>query len=57
MFCSGFQTSMAEKATSAEVKGVPSCQVTPSRRVKVIVRPSSDPFHEVARSGRRPSPS
>ena len=54
-FCSGFQTFNAEKATSAEVNGLPSCQVTPSRSLKVTDRPSSDPSQLVARRGSRPS--
>ncbi len=57
-FCNGFQTSIAEKATSADVKGVSSCHFTPSRKWKVAVSPSSEPFQLVARRGSRPfSPS
>ena len=55
MFCSGFPTSIAEKATSADVKGLPSCQFTPSsRRENVTVLPSAEPSHPVARE--RPKP-
>lgn len=54
-FCKGFQTSSAEKATSAEVKGLPSCQVTPSRRRNVTESPSSDPSQAVASRGASPS--
>src|SRR6185369_15767210 len=51
-FCKGFQTSMAEKATSAEVKGCPSWNLTPLRSLKVIDVPSGEPSQEVASSGR-----
>jgi hypothetical protein len=37
--------------TSAEVKGVPSCHFTPSRSLKVTLRPSSDTVQDVARAG------
>jgi len=43
------------KATSSDVKGVPSCQVTPSLSLKVIVLPSGDPSQESASCGARPS--
>ena len=57
-FCSGFHTCSAEKATSAEVKGLPSCQVTPSRSLKVTDRPSAEPSQTVASRGASPfSPS
>jgi len=54
-FCRGFQTLSAEKATSAEVKGLPSCQVTPSRSLNVTESPSSEPSQAVARRGESPS--
>ena len=54
-FCSGFQTLSAEKATSAEVNGLPSCQVTPSRSLKVTESPSAEPSQLVASRGARPS--
>jgi hypothetical protein len=41
-----------EKATSAEVKGLPSCQVTPSRKVKRYSRPSGEIAQAVASCGR-----
>jgi len=37
--------------TSALVKGLPSCHVTPSRSLKVSLVPSSLHAHSVARSG------
>ena len=37
--------------TSAEVNGSPSCQVTPVRRLKVIVLPSAEVSHLAARDG------
>src|SRR5690606_2253519 len=47
-----------EKATSAEVNGLPSCQMTPSRSLKVTERPSSEPSQLVASRGANPfSPS
>ena len=54
-FCSGFQTCSAEKATSAEVNGLPSCQLTPSRSLKVTDRPSAEPSQLVASRGASPS--
>src|SRR5436190_20005487 len=54
-YCSGFQTCSAEKATSAEVNGLPSCHLTPSRSLKVTDSPSAAPSHESARRGCSPS--
>ena len=51
-FCSGFQICSAEKATSAEVKGLPSCHLTPSRNLKVTDRPSAAPSQPVQGAGR-----
>jgi hypothetical protein len=42
---------LIEKATSSEVKGLPSCQVTPSRSVKVYSSPFGDTFQAVASIG------
>src|SRR5579872_5395756 len=44
-------TSLNVYATSADVNGLPSCQVTPLRSVNVQVSPSFEVFHLVARSG------
>src|SRR6266498_572932 len=41
----------SENFASAAVNGLPSCQVTPLRRVKVQVRPSGETSHFSARSG------
>ncbi|OWK22093.1 hypothetical protein AJ88_15080 [Mesorhizobium amorphae CCBAU 01583] len=54
-FCSGFQICSAEKATSADVKGLPSCHMTPSRSLKVTDRPSAAPSQLSARRGCSPS--
>ena len=54
-FCSGFQTCSAENATSAEVKGLPSCHLTPSRSLNVTDRPSVAPSQLVASRGSSPS--
>src|SRR3546814_4131282 len=51
-FCSGFHTCIAEKATSAELKGWPSCHLTPGRSLKVNDLPSAAASQEVARTGR-----
>ena len=40
-----------ENLTSLESMALPSLKVTPSRRVKVSVRPSFDVFHDVASPG------
>ncbi len=48
----GFSRLRKEKATSAEVKSVPSCHFTPWRSVNLMDRPSADGSHAVARRGR-----
>jgi len=42
---------MAVYCTSADVNGLPSCQLTPWRSLNVIVLPSGDDCHDVASTG------
>src|SRR3546814_17510504 len=45
---------MAVNCTSADVNGLPSCHLTPLRKLKVMVFPSGDDFHDVASMGSGP---